>query len=126
MAPTLAPDGTPYNRPAARSAPGRPGRRLHIPGRGLARHVAGAGDLNYARLTDPVFEELLAGFATLLDPEERRQQALKVNARHAEVVPFIPLTQSHRLNAVNRRVRNDFPHFLPWVYEVHPDLWAAA
>ena len=29
-----------------------------------------------------------------------------------------------QLNAVNRTVRNYVPHFLPWVYEVHPDLWA--
>jgi peptide/nickel transport system substrate-binding protein len=92
----------------------------------LSRHVGANGDVNYARLVDPVFEELLAGFAPLADPEERRQQALKVNARHAEVVPFIPLTQYWELNAVSRKLRNYIPHFLPWVYQVHPDLWVAA
>jgi hypothetical protein len=41
-------------------------------------------------------------------------------------VPFIPLAAVHRLWAVNRRVRNFEPHFLPWSYEVHPDLWVSA
>jgi peptide/nickel transport system substrate-binding protein len=91
----------------------------------LSRHVAAAGDLNYAKLVDLVTEDLLAGFAGIDDPEERRQQALRLNARHAELVPFIPLTQLIQLNAVSRKVRNYTPHFLPWVYEVHPDLWAA-
>ena len=40
--------------------------------------------------------------------------------------PFIPLTSQDRLTAVDRRVRNYIPHFTPWIYEVHPDLWVAA
>ena len=92
----------------------------------LSRHVGPEGTLNYARFRDPELERLLAGFADLLDPVERRQQALKVNQRHAEVVPFIPLTSQDRLTAVHRSVRNYQPHFLFWIYEVHPDLWVAA
>ncbi len=92
----------------------------------LSRHVGATGDINYGKLVDPVTEELLAGFVDLTDPEDRRQQALRINERHAELVPFIPLTQFLQLNAVSRRLRNYDPHFLPWVYEVHPDLWVSA
>lgn len=89
----------------------------------LARHVAPEGDLNYAKFRDPITDELLAGFAGLADPEERRLQALKLNERQAELVPFLPLAAVLRPWAVHRRVRNFEPHFLPWSYEVHPDLW---
>ncbi len=73
-----------------------------------------------------LIDALLAGLAALGDDEERRQQALRINERHAELVPFIPLTQFLQLNAVSRRLRNYDPHFLPWVYEVHSDLWVSA
>jgi peptide/nickel transport system substrate-binding protein len=89
------------------------------------RHVGRDGTANFAKFQDAELDSLLAGFANLADPEERRQQALKVNQRHAEVVPFIPLTSQDRLVAVDRRVRNYIPHFAPWLYEVHPDLWVA-
>jgi peptide/nickel transport system substrate-binding protein len=91
----------------------------------LHRHVGRDGVANFAKFQDAELDALLAGFADLVDPEERREQALKVNRRHAEVVPFIPLTSQDRLVAVNRRVRNYVPHFAPWIYEVHPDLWVS-
>jgi peptide/nickel transport system substrate-binding protein len=91
----------------------------------LSRHVGASGALNYARFQDAELEHLLAGFAALTEPEARHEQALRVNARHAELVPFIPLTSQDRLTAVNRRVRNYAPHFTVWIYEVHPDLWVA-
>jgi hypothetical protein len=62
----------------------------------------------------------------LTDHEERRQQALKINLRHAEVMPFIPPALSNPAHAISRKVRNYTPHFLWVVYEMHPDLWAAA
>ncbi len=91
----------------------------------LARGVAVNGDLNYSKFQDTQVDTLLAGFATMSDAEERRQQALRLNERQAELVPFIPLAALHRLWAVNKRVRNFEPHFLPWSYEVHTDLWVS-
>jgi peptide/nickel transport system substrate-binding protein len=92
----------------------------------LARGVTPAGDLNYGRFQDAQMDALFAGFAALGDAEDRRQQALRINERHAELVPFIPLAAVHRLWAVSKRVRNFEPHFLPWSYEVHPDLWVSS
>jgi peptide/nickel transport system substrate-binding protein len=92
----------------------------------LARHVAPDGDLNYNRFRDATIDGLLAGFAGLSDPEARREQALRINERQAELVPFIPLAAVLRPWAVGRRVHNFEPHFLPWAYEVHPDLWLSA
>ena len=92
----------------------------------LARGLAPNGDLNYGKILDPRLDALFAGFATLSDAEERRQQALRINDLQAELVPFIPLAAVHRLWAVSKRVRNFEPHFLPWSYEVHPDLWVSA
>jgi ABC-type transport system substrate-binding protein len=92
----------------------------------LSRHVAPDGDLNYMRFRDPDVEALLAGFAGLADPEARRQQALKINERHAELVPFVPLHASVGATALSRRVRNFVPN--PFVVDqaIHPDLWVAA
>jgi ABC-type transport system substrate-binding protein len=92
----------------------------------LARHVAADGDLNYMRFRDPEIDRLLAGFGDLADPEERRQQALQINARQAELVPFIPLFSRKSLTAVHRGVRNYVAHFLGTTYDLHPDLWVAA
>jgi peptide/nickel transport system substrate-binding protein len=92
----------------------------------LNRHVGADGVLNYARFRDAELDRLLGDLATMTGPEERREQALKVNLRHAEVVPFIPIASQDRLTAVSRSVRNYIPHFTPWVYEVHPDLWVAS
>jgi peptide/nickel transport system substrate-binding protein len=91
----------------------------------LARHVSLTGDVNYVKFQDAQINDLMAGFASLTDAEDRRLQALKVNERQAELVPFIPLAAVHRLWAVSKRVRNFEPHFLPWSYEVHPDLWVS-
>lgn len=60
----------------------------------------------------------------MIDPEARRQQALRVNDRHSEMVPFFPLVSAVDLKAVSRKLRNYVPHFLSHSYEVHPDLWA--
>ncbi len=92
----------------------------------LSRHVAPEGDLNYMRFRDPVIEELLAGFDALHDLEERRQQALRINERHAEVVPFISLYSRHGLTAVSRDLRSYVPPFPGGGYEVTPDTWVAA
>jgi peptide/nickel transport system substrate-binding protein len=92
----------------------------------LNRHVGQDGVLNYAKFRDAELDALLAGFAGLMDPDARREQALKVNRRHADVVPFIPIASQDRLTAVSRSVRNYLPHFTPWIYEVHPDLWVSA
>jgi peptide/nickel transport system substrate-binding protein len=92
----------------------------------MGRHLAPGGGDNYAGFRDPATEQLLAEFAQLFDPEERRQQALKVNARQAEVVPFIPLAYEDRPTAVSRNIRNYTVHYLSWgPYEVHPDLWVS-
>jgi peptide/nickel transport system substrate-binding protein len=96
------------------------------PANELGRAVAPDGDINYTRFRDPQLESLLAGFTGLSDPEERRQQALRLNERQTEVVPFIPLAAVLRPWAINRTVRNFEPHFQPWSYEVHPDLWVSA
>jgi hypothetical protein len=92
----------------------------------LGRHMDAAGDLNHARLRDESIEGLLAGFAELLDPEARRQQALRLNERHAEAVPCAPLFATERLNAVHRAVRNHVPHFMGHQHELQPDLWVSA
>jgi peptide/nickel transport system substrate-binding protein len=92
----------------------------------LGRHVAPDGDLNYMKFRDPAIEGLLADFQRLFDPEERRLQALKINERQGELVPFIPLVGRPSLTAVDRRVRNYHAHILPWMYELHPDLWVTA
>ena len=91
----------------------------------LTRHTGAAGALNYSKFSDPEIESLLAGFANIFDADARHEQALKVNRRHAEVLPFIPLTSQDRLGAVSRRVRNYTPHFTAWIYEVTPDTWVA-
>jgi peptide/nickel transport system substrate-binding protein len=91
----------------------------------LARHVAQEGDLNYGKFRDPQTEQLMDGFAALLDPEERRQQALKVNQRVTELAPFIPLYLRYRLNGVSRGLRNYVSHFDQF-QEVHHDLWVGA
>jgi hypothetical protein len=68
---------------------------------------------------------LLDGFGALVDIEERRQQALRINERTAELVPMLPLARSVSLAAVSRRVRNHVPNYpLFYPYDVHPDLWA--
>ncbi len=92
----------------------------------MNRQIGPDGILNYAKFRDAELERLLADFDGIFDPEERRQHALRVNERHAELVPFIPLSSQDRLGAVSRRVRNYVPHFTQWLYEVHPDLWVAA
>jgi peptide/nickel transport system substrate-binding protein len=92
----------------------------------LARHLAPDGDLNYGRFSDPTTDALLAGFAGLYSPEERRLQALRVNERQAELVPFIPLYSSQGLTAVARTVRNFVVQPISQQQEVHPDLWVAA
>ena len=92
----------------------------------LNRHVGADGTLNYARFRDARLDSLLAGFNELVDPDARRDLALQINARQAEVVPFVPIASQDRLTAVGLNVRNYIPHFTPWVYEVHPDLWVAA
>jgi peptide/nickel transport system substrate-binding protein len=93
----------------------------------LGRHVGADGPLNYMAFRDAGIDALLDGFAALLDAEDRRQQALKVNERQAALVPFIPLAGPARLTAVGRGVRNYVPHFLSWgPFEVHPDLWVGA
>ena len=91
----------------------------------LNRHVGADGTLNYARFRDARLDSLLAGFNELVDPDARRDLALQINARQAEVVPFVPIASQDRLTAVGLNVRNYIPHFTPWVYEVHPDLWVA-
>jgi ABC-type transport system substrate-binding protein len=93
----------------------------------LRRNLAPDGTANYTKFRDAELEGLLAGFDQLLDAEERRQQALRVNARQAALVPFVPLAVQNRLTAVSRRVRNYIPHYWSWgPFEVHPDLWVAA
>ncbi|HXI16615.1 MAG TPA: ABC transporter substrate-binding protein, partial [Chloroflexota bacterium] len=92
----------------------------------LARHVSADGDLNYMKFNDPVMNDLLAGFATLVEPEDRRLQALHVNQRQADMVPFIPISSRARLNAVSTKVHNYIVHFLDWQYEVHQELWVSA
>jgi ABC-type transport system substrate-binding protein len=92
----------------------------------VARHLAPDGVNFYHQLRDAEIDRLLAGFDQLPDPEERRQQALRVNERHAEIMPFIPLASRDRLVAVSRSLRNFTPHFLSAQYEVHPDLWVSA
>ncbi len=89
----------------------------------LSRHVAASGDLNYMKFTDPVMADLLKGFETLTEPEDRRIQALHVNQRQADTVPFIPISSRARLNAVSTKVHGYVPHFQWWQYEVHPELW---
>lgn len=91
----------------------------------LSRVAGAQADNNFAQFRDAETDSLLAAFAGLLDPEERRQQALRINARHAALVPFIPLYTQIALVAVGRQVRNYREHFL-FYHEVHPDLWASA
>jgi hypothetical protein len=80
----------------------------------------------YAGFRDPQLDSLLAGFGDLVDPDARRDLALKINARQAAVVSFMPIASQDRLTAVSPVVRNYVPHFTPWVYEVHADLWVAS
>jgi peptide/nickel transport system substrate-binding protein len=93
----------------------------------IGRSVGPDSTLNYPGFRDPELEALLAGFAGLLDPETRRQQAPRASVRPAEVVSFISVAGPDRPTAVHRAVRNHVPHFLSWgPAEVHPDLWVAA
>ena len=75
------------------------------------------------KFTDPVMADLLKGFETLTEPEDRRIQALHVNQRQADTVPFIPISSRARLNAVSTKVHGYVPHFQWWQYEIHPELW---
>jgi hypothetical protein len=92
----------------------------------LSRHVAADGDLNYMKYNDAVMADLLKGFETLTDAEDRRVQALHINQRHADTVPFIPISSRARLNAVSTKVHGYVPHFQWWQYEVHSDLWVSS
>ena len=92
----------------------------------LSRHVAADGDLNYMKYDDAVMTDLLKGFETLTDAEDRRVQALHINQRHADTVPFIPISSRARLNAVSTKVHGYVPHFQWWQYEVHSDLWVSS
>jgi ABC-type transport system substrate-binding protein len=84
------------------------------------------GEFNYARFRDPTVDRLLAEFGDLLDPEARRQHALKLNERLTEVLPFLSIATSYRPVALDRRVRNYIEHPQVDAFEVHPDLWVAA
>jgi peptide/nickel transport system substrate-binding protein len=89
-------------------------------------HLAPDGVRNYPKFRDPALDTLLAGFGQLLDPEERRQHALRANELQAELVPFIPLIALNYVTAVSRSVRNYVPHFDLWgPSEMTPDVWAA-
>jgi len=92
----------------------------------LSRHVAADGDLNYMKYDDAVMTDLLKGFGSLTDAEDRRVQALHINQRHADTVPFIPISSRARLNAVSTKVHGYVPHFQWWQYEVHSDLWVSS
>lgn len=92
----------------------------------LSRHVAADGDLNYMKYDDAVMTDLLKGFEALTDAEDRRVQALHINQRHADTVPFIPISSRARLNAVSTKVHGYVPHFQWWQYEVHSDLWVSS
>lgn len=91
----------------------------------LSRHVAANGDLNYMKFTDAVMADLLKGFESLTDLEDRRLQALHINQRQADTVSFIPISSRARLNAVSIKVHGYVPHFQWWQYEVHPEMWVS-
>jgi peptide/nickel transport system substrate-binding protein len=91
----------------------------------LRRFAHPEGDANPSRFADQGLLSLLDGFGGLVDAEERRQQALRINERTVELVPLMPLAQSVSLAAVGRRMRNYVPNYpLFYPYDVHPDLWA--
>ena len=90
-------------------------------------HMAPDGVRNYPKFRDPAIDSVLGSFGQLIDPEERRLQALRANEVQANLVPFIPLIAQNYVTAVSCNLQNYVPHFDLWgPSEMTTDVWATA
>ncbi|GIQ67831.1 ABC transporter substrate-binding protein [Xylanibacillus composti] len=84
------------------------------------------GSANYGGFADPVTNEWLEALAAATDASERREWALKINERVAELAPIISLFPRPQLTAVSAKLEGFEEHFRQFENIVHANLkWAA-